>query len=995
MPCSPPVAAGTFKKLDMLNIPYLRIGNLNCCSLRNKTEEVLILAAEQELDVLCITESWLSPNDEALSREIAELNFNLLNVARGSRGGGVALIYRDGINVKKCKLKKKFPTFELLEATIYGPGIDLTRIAVLYRPPNQLNQTQFLDEFESFLSSFSSKSGHLMITGDFNVHVEKTDCTLASGFLQTLEDHGWIQHVQEPTHLLGGTLDLVLTKDVPIVSSVNVIPTPEVPDHFLVDFHFHCGSANRKQISKKVTGRALKNVSIECLKNHILQSKLCKQPLPKTVEKCVELYNTTLKQILDELAPIEDKDIKLSNKPQWFNQECYDALRRRRKAERRYRKALKQALKKKNKGKKVPHEKVLDAEKEFITEIRAAKIVFTRARRMFFQVRLEAAEGNPAATYQILNYLLGKEKVPKQLPSTKEPEELPDKMMDYFTSKIEKIYEKIQEDPAYSADLPPIPQELSDYNCPVLSKFRAVSDAELVSTVRNMNKKHCTLDPIPSTMVGGCLTELVPIISKIVNGSLSEGVVPANLKSAVIRPSLKNKDLDPDELSSYRPISNLSFVSKILEKCVADQITAHIEDNGLFSRVQSAYRSYHSCETATVKIVNDVLIQMDKKSKVVLVLLDLSAAFDTISHSKLIQRLQHDYGVTGKVLKWIESYLNDRTAKVKIGPNQSAATTMKIGVPQGSILGPLLFILYTRDLEKIARMYNLQIHMYADDTQLSISFVPQDLHTAMGQVQKCVAHIRLWMAQNLLKLNPNKTEVMILRNKWDKSDSPDTVSITEDEDTVVTEVAKNLGVIFDKELNMTNHVTRIVQMGNLQLINMWRIASKLNKNQKTLLVNTLIHSRMDYCNALLLGSKESDIKRLQVLQNAATRFIYGQRSRRGVTDLRKKSHFLPIKQRIEYKICLMVYNALNGKSPCYITEMIQKRQAKSINLRVDEDDTRLKEYEYQSNYKVNEKAFSIAAPKLWNKLPRSIRKSESVLTFKKSLKTHLFKIAYD
>ena len=234
----------------------------------------------------------------------------------------------------------------------------------------------------------------------------------------------------------------------------------------------------------------------------------------------------------------------------------------------------------------------------------------------------------------------------------------------------------------------------------------------------------------------------------------------------------------------------------------------------------------------------------------------------------------------------------------------------------------------TADLEKIAQLYNLKIHMYADDTQLSISFVPQHLLAAMSQVQKCVAHIRLWMAQNLLKLNPNKTEVMILRKRWDKSDAPETVPITEDEDIGVTEVAKNLGVMLDKELNMTDHVTRIVQMGNLQLINMWRITSKLNKNQKTLLVNTLIHSRIEYCNALLLGSKESDLKRLQVLQNAATRFIYGQRSRRGVTELRKKSHFLPIKQRIEYKMCLMVlYNALNGKSPCYITEMIQKRQA--------------------------------------------------------------------
>eukprot|EP00116_Pleurobrachia_bachei_P000156 sb/3460418/ len=799
----------------------------------------------------------------ALSREVTEHNFELLNVARGSRGGGVALIYRNGLKVKKCK-QRKFPTFELLEATVNGPGIDPTRVAVLYRPPNQSKHTEFLDDFEAFLSSFSSMSGHLVITGDFNIHIESATCSLSNGFQQILDDHGWVQHIQEPTHILGGTLDLVLTKDLPSVSSVNVTPTPEVPDHFLIEFHLHCGSANRKPNCNTVTGRSLKKLSIETLRKRILASKLCKQPLPNTVEECVALYNNTLEQILDELAPIEDKDIKLSNKPQWFNQECYDALRRRRRAERRYKKALKQALKRKNKGKTVPHEKVLDAEKEFITEIRAAKLVFTRARKVYFRNRLEAAEGNPAATYQILNYLLGKEKVPKQLPTTDEPETLPDKMMQYFTSKIDKIYEKIKEDPAYSADLPPIPQQPSSHNCPNLSKFKEVSDAELASIIRSMNKKHCPLDPIPSTMVGSSLPELLPIISKIVNRSMSDGVVPTSLKSAVIRPSFKNKDLDPEELSSYRPISNLSFISKILEKCVAQQLTQHIETNKLFSSVQSAYREAHSCETATVKIVNDILIQMDSKTKVILVLLDLSAAFDTISHPRLIQRLKHDYGITGKVLKWIESYLEGRTARVKIGTHESAAVDMKIGVPQGSILGPLLFILYTRDLERIAQSYNLNIHMYADDTQLSISFVPQDLQSAMSQVQKCVAHIRLWMAQNLLKLNPDKTEVMILRTRWDKTDAPDTVPITEDEEIGVTDMAKNLGVMFDKELNMTKHVSRIVQMGNLQL----------NKHQKTLLVNTLIHSRIDYCNALLLRSKESDIKRLQLLQNAATRLIY-------------------------------------------------------------------------------------------------------------------------
>eukprot|EP00116_Pleurobrachia_bachei_P009264 sb/3469526/ len=138
---------------------------------------------------------------------------------------------------------------------------------------------------------------------------------------------------------------------------------------------------------------------------------------------------------------------------------------------------------------------------------------------------------------------------------------------------------------------------------------------------------------------------------------------------------------------------------------------------------------------------------------------------------------------------WIESYLTNRTARVKIGSVESEARSISIGVPQGSILGPLLFILYTRDLQKIAELYGLNLHMYADDSQLSISFTPETFDDVINKVQRCVSHIRLWMTQNLLKLNPDKTEVLILRNKWDKSTSDATLNIVQEE-TEVKQVAK-------------------------------------------------------------------------------------------------------------------------------------------------------------------------------------------------------------
>ena len=954
-----------------------------------------MLVSENCVDVMCITESWLHEEEHSIRRQISEFDYQLINLSRGSRGGGVAVISRNGLTVKRCKSNRTFSSFECLEVTVEGRGVQLTRAAVVYRPPDVSKQTAFLDEFGDFLSDFTTMSGHLVLTGDFNIHIEKPSCSFSDSFLQIVGDQNWYQKIDQPTHINGGWLDLVLTNDDYLLSDVDVLPTPEVPDHFLVSFNVHCGSSNRPCQKKTVVSRCMRRVTVEAITEMIQKSELKGPTFPgRSLTECVEMYDELLLEILDELAPLEEKTLRIGGKPRWFDVDCYTALKSRRGAERRYRRLYKKKLKKPN---RVTYEELDLAEREFVREVRYARSVFRRARREFFRRRLQAAEGNPSATYQVMNYLLGKDKTPKALPTVTDPAKLPDLLSEFFHSKVEMIYQDIRNDPAFSEILPDLPDTRVTTSVPVLASFKPVSDEQLASTIRRMNQKHCSLDPIPTSLLTGALPHLLPILSKIVNSSLSQGEMPDNLKTAVIRPAHKNASLDPDQLKSYRPISNLSFLSKVVEKCVAEQLVDHLEKHGLFAKFQSAYRTKHSCETATVKIVNDILLQIDSKSQVILMLLDLSAAFDTISHSELLRRLENEYRIGGRVLKWIKSYLSGRSAKVKIGSTESSSKPIEIGVPQGSILGPLLFILYMKDLEKIAALYDLTIHLYADDSQIYVSFSPESIGEVTERLQKCMAHIKMWMAHSMLKLNPDKTEVLVLKNKWNKAPDIEKILINpEDGETEVAPRARNLGVMFDSTLSMADHVTKVVKACNLQLIQMWRIAGKLSKAQKTKLVSTLIHSRIDYCNSLLVTLKESDLKRLQKVQNSATRYIYGKRGRRGVTKLRMKSHFLPVKQRIEYKICLMVYKTLHDQSPPYMSEMLVRRPQKVKSLRVDNDVTALKEVRRSEyHYENTRGAFSIAAPKLWNQLPRIIRDSESLATFKTSLKTHLFHRAYN
>lgn len=193
-----------------------------------------------------------------------------------------------------------------------------------------------------------------------------------------------------------------------------------------------------------------------------------------------------------------------------------------------------------------------------------------------------------------------------------------------------------------------------------------------------------------------------------------------------MEPSLKKDNMNTDEYSSFRPISNLKFVSKCLEKVVATQLDQYITRNNLGESLQSGIKKHHSTETALVKVQNDILQPTDNQNSVILVLLDLSAAFDTVDHEILIRKLSSRYGITGKGHEWFKLYFDERSFTVHILDGQSTKRTLRSGVPQGSILGPMLFSLYITPIGEIMRSLGIDYHLYADDTQLYITFKSTD-----------------------------------------------------------------------------------------------------------------------------------------------------------------------------------------------------------------------------------------------------------------------------
>ena len=493
----------------------------------------------------------------------------------------------------------------------------------------------------------------------------------------------------------------------------------------------------------------------------------------------------------------------------------------------------------------------------------------------------------------------------------------------FFQRKVENIYSDIETKiAARNLDLTAT-EHLSQFGGIPLTEFKTITESDLKEVITSLNNKDSPLDPIPIKLFNKCLNELTPMLLYIVNKSLSSGVFPSQLKSATVRPVIKDENGDTNDYKNYRPISNLAFLSKILEKCVLKQLSHHLDTNNLHAEHQSGYRPNHSCETATLAVYNDLLCISVTKKQVVLLLLDLSAAFDTINHTTLLRKLRVQFGINSTVLNWFNSYLDSRSFTVKIGDSKSTSFFLRIGVPQGSILGPILFILYIKDLEDIARKHGFSIHLYADDSQLYLEFNPliDSVNDFKDRILTCLSEIKDWMMCNHLKLNAEKTELLFLKQRYGIDiNNLDLITSDSGEPITPSTVVKSLGVYIDNSLTFEDQVNAIVKGCNINLRNLYMIGSKLSFDLKKQLIHSLIHSKLDYCNGLLFGLPQSIIQKLQHVQNAAVKFLFGYHSKSWVhaTTLLEKAHFLPVHHRIFYKIALMTYKCINNIAPAYL-----------------------------------------------------------------------------
>ena len=414
-----------------------------------------------------------------------------------------------------------------------------------------------------------------------------------------------------------------------------------------------------------------------------------------------------------------------------------------------------------------------------------------------------------------------------------------------------------------------------------------------------------------------------------------------------------------------------------------------MSENELHAHHQSAYRKHHSVETALVRVTNDILQALDSHKHVVVVLLDLSAAFDTLDHNVLLTRFKERYGINGIAYRWLSSYFTGRQQCIVINGVRSQQRTVPYGVPQGSVIGPMGFSLYSSPIEDIIEAHDLDSMIYADDSQVYFTFRPHESNSSVDRIERCISDIKSWMITNKLMLNDSKTEVLHLTSRFIKESINVTVKVG-DANVSPSSTARNLGVSIDEKMTLSQHVSNVCKSASFALYNIGKFRRYLDRASTEKLVHSFVTSRLDNCNSLLFGLPSADLDRLQRVQNSAARLVTRVGGRVHMQPVLRQLHWLPVRKRIIFKMILLTFKAIHGLAPQYLVELLTLYKP-SRSLR-SSTEVLLKPPSHKavrtSTY--GERAFAAAAPKLWNRMPAKIRAIDSLTCFKSALKTFLF-----
>ena len=934
---------GLSYKLDKVN--GLKIGHINVRSLLPKIDQIRYVISKCNFDIFCINESWL--DDTILPHEYGVDGYSDVAKHRNRHGGGVIIYVKNCISFKK---RSDLET-DILECLWIEFTYDKkpALLCSMYRPPSAC--TTYYNHMLDCIEKACLEDKFTVITGDLNFNYV-LDETLCKNPLHLIETSNELKQLVDSytrvTPTCKSLIDVILSSHPDLHQSTGVCDLA-LSDHRLVYTVINCNkSSSKKQIHNEITYRNYKNFDVHRFNADLINSNVLQNVVNiNDVNVAWNTFKSEFLRICNNHAPLCTSRVKNRYNP-WINNEIVKLM---------YRRDF------------LHREMVRNPSDDVINEFKAVRhevnIKIKDAKCLYFETLYAEGKSNPKALWSEMRKLAGKTKCD---PSS-------DLTAEQFNNHFCNIGNNVTSHfPSSSNLLWKGPSSIHHF------KFKNISEDSVLKLLKGLSlSSSLDLLSFDCKLLRLSCESIVSHVTHLFNLTFTHGLIPKDWKVARVSPVYKKSGV-VNNASNYRPISVLGFLAKLIEKDVQCQLMSYLIVNDFITLDQSAYKKFHSTSSCLHTTIDEWLQNFDDKLYTGICFLDIAKCFDTINHDLLLSKLVK-YGVNDVELKWFKSYLCDRQQFVCYRNSFSNYGDVTLGVPQGSTLGPLLFMLFVNDLP--IHINGARCAMYADDTAVfvssdSVEGVNQKLNSVLGNVYD-------WYTSNRLVLNIDKSNAMLINN-GSLRDENDTFEVLLNNTHLNTvHSTKYLGVHVDDQLQFHCHLDNLVKKLSSKLSWLCRLRHSVPRNVLELTFNLYIQPLFDYA-CTVWGCSKTNVDIIQRLQNRAARIIcsdFDIINTRGI-DLVKQLKWQTITDRINYFLSIMMYNCVYGNAPAYLSNsIVMACETNDVNTRLNDT---LQVHIPDCRTNAMKKSFIYRGSVVWNQLPSNLHEASSVDVFKKGAK---------